>query len=316
MPALTATAPAKIILFGEHAVVYGHPAIAVPINQLRARASITPAPRAASGSVRIQAPAVALDAELHELETTHPIRIILERVAEQLSIGHVPACHVRLTTTIPIAAGMGSGAAASVALIRAWSSFLGQPLPDRQVNELAYEIEKIYHGTPSGIDNTVITYNQPIYYRRGQAIQTFQPGSPITLLIADSGQPARTAETVGQVRQGWQRQPELYEPIFEEIGAIVVAAREQLGKGNLTEIGRLMDANQALLARLGVSSAGLEALILSARQAGALGAKLTGGGGGGNMIALIDPQDRERVSAALTGAGATGVLVADIVPQG
>lgn len=315
MPALTATAPAKIILFGEHAVVYGQPAIAVPVNQLRARASILPAVKAPPGQIHIQAADIGLEAELQELPEDHPLRILLHNVVQVLDIQHIPACRIRMTTTIPIAAGMGSGAAASVALIRAWSSFLGEPLGDDRVNELAYEIEKIYHGTPSGIDNTVITYNRPVYYIRDYPIQVFQPGRTFHLLIADSGLPARTAITVGNVRQAWLAQPQLYEQRFRAIGDVVRSAKEALETGRLTEVGDLMDRNQELLSSLNVSSPDLDRLIQSARQAGALGAKLTGGGGGGNMIALVEPDCRPAVRSALLAAGAVQVIEAQISPS-
>src|SRR5512146_2592486 len=118
MPAITATAPGKIILFGEHAVVYGRPAIAVPVNGVRARVVVSANPRGGPGEVRIQAPDIHLDAQARNLPPEHPIRSAVWSVFSALGISHPPALNLRVTSTIPLAAGLGSGAAVSVAIIR------------------------------------------------------------------------------------------------------------------------------------------------------------------------------------------------------
>lgn len=313
MPAITATAPAKIILFGEHAVVYGRPAIAVPLRQLRARAVVSADPLAPSGSIRIQAPAIGLDTELTELPGDDPLALCVRSVLGILGISRSPACRIRITSTIPIAAGLGSGAATSVVLVRAFSSFLGQPLSDEQVNDLVFDIEKIYHGTPSGIDNMVITFEQPVFYIKNQPIQKFRIARPFSLILADTGIPSKTATTVGAVRSGWQSEPAWYEARFDQIGEIVQQARRALEAGDLDTLGPLMNTNQAVLEELGVSSAALDKLIHVARQAGAAGAKLSGGGGGGNLIALApDEITQQHISQNLLAAGAAGVLVTQI----
>jgi mevalonate kinase len=312
MPAISATAPGKAILFGEHAVVYGQPAIAVPINQVRARTMIIADPLAPTGQVRIQAPAIGLDTYLDDLPPDEPLVQGIQLTLRHLELPRLPGCTIRVTSTIPIAAGLGSGAAVSVSLIRALSAFLGSPLPDDQVNKLAYEIEKVHHGTPSGIDNTVITYNQPIYFQRQQPIEFLTFRKPVHLVIGDSGIASKTSITVGRVRQGWQENPEAYEKMFEEIGEITRQARQALERGDLSLAGRLMDENQRWLIQLGVSSPELENLIAAARNAGASGAKLSGGGGGGNMIALVHPDVSPHVVAALTAAGALQILTSEI----
>ena len=164
MPSFTASAPGKVILFGEHAVVYGQPAIAIPVTQLRARATLTPKISGEPGELRILAPDVGLDSLWEHLTPDNPIRAAVTEVKSALGIDHIPACIIKVTSTVPIASGLGSGAAVSVAVIRALSGFLGNPLPDEQVSALAFEVEKIHHGTPSGIDNTVVTYAQPVYF--------------------------------------------------------------------------------------------------------------------------------------------------------
>jgi mevalonate kinase len=308
MPDFTAAAPGKIILFGEHAVVYGQPAIAVPVRQVSARAIVSPLPGGEPGRLHIQAPAIDLDAPLESLPPGDSLRLAVEAVQAALALSRLPACRLRITSTIPVAAGLGSGAAVSVAILRALSAFLGSPLSDEQVNRLAYEIEKVHHGTPSGIDNTVITYAMPVYFVRGQPIETFRVARPFSLVIADTGVPSPTAVTVGAVRQAWLADPAGCEPVFAAIGQITRQARQAIEAGENDRLGPLMDENHAWLQKLGVSSPELDRLVEAARQAGAAGAKLSGGGGGGNMIALAAEAQAETIAAALESAGATRCL--------
>jgi mevalonate kinase len=312
MPAFTATAPGKIILFGEHAVVYGRPAIAVPVEQARARAVINAEPRQPTGHVRIQAPDIHLDAELAELPCEHPLVKAVSGVMLELKISHLPACTLRVTSSIPVAAGLGSGAAVSVAVIRALAAFLGRPLPPERVSALAYEVEKIHHGTPSGIDNTVITYGMPVYFVRGQAIRTLHPAAPFTIIIGDTGVASPTAIAVGDVRRGWQSEPQRYEAIFDAIGEISRQARAAIEAGTPGLLGPLMDDNHVYLQDLGVSSPELDWLVSAARQAGALGAKLSGGGRGGNMIALAEPDTAQAIAKALLDSGAQRTIVTQV----
>lgn len=312
MPAYSASAPGKIILFGEHAVVYGRPAIAVPVSQVRARVIVEADLRSIAGQIRVQAPEINLDGLIYELPTEHPIRAVVEMVIAELNIQKMPACSIKISSTIPVAAGLGSGAAVSAALIRALAGFLGQPVKDERVCALAYEIEKIYHGTPSGIDNSVVTYAKPIYFCKGQPIQKLHTAMPFTIVIADTGIFSPTAQSVGDVRSAWQREPAVYECYFDRIGALVDAARQRIELGAVSDLGQLMDENHAILQDLGVSSPELESLVSVARQAGAWGAKLSGGGRGGNMISLADPQKVPGISDALYQAGAVNVIVTDV----
>jgi mevalonate kinase len=316
MPAYTSTAPAKIILFGEHAVVYGRPAIAVPVLEVKARVVVKAEPRAASGTILIKAPALALEAPLDELPPEHPLALAVRLVLERLAIPHPPALTLRITSTIPMAAGMGSGAAVSVATVRALSAFLGKALPDVQVCELAYQVEMVHHGTPSGIDNTTITYAQPVYFIKGQPIQTLRVSQPFTLVIGDTGVPSPTRVSVGDVKQSWQADPGRYEALFDAIGSLAGKARQAIQSGNPTALGPWMNENQQLLEEIGVSSVELEKLVGAARSAGALGAKLSGGGRGGNMIALVDSANATEIQKALVAAGAVYTLVTEVRAHG
>lgn len=313
MPAVTATAPGKIILFGEHAVVYGRPAIAVPVNQVRARAVVNPEPAAETGRVTIQAPDIGLSATMDQLPQNHPIRFAVERVASVSGASRLPACSIRVTSSIPFSSGMGSSAAVSVALIRAFSGFLGRPLSDELVSDLAFEVEKIQHGTPSGIDNTVITYAVPVYYKKGSQIERLKINSAITLVIADSGLTSPTAETVADVRRGWEGDPARYEELFDQIGDISRKARDIITSGNPDSLGSLMNQNQTLLKKIGVSSETLDSFVETALASGALGAKLSGGGRGGNIIALVAEDSTTFVADALKKAGAERVFTSRIL---
>ena len=308
MPAFTASAPGKIILFGEHAVVYGQPAIAVPVTQVRAKATVIPNIRGSAGEVRILAPDVGLDALWSQLSSENPIGATLQGVQSTLGIEHIPSCTVKITSTIPVASGLGSGAAVSVAVIRAFAGFLGHPLPDEQVSSIAFDIEKIHHGTPSGIDNTVVAYAQPVFFVKGQPVENFQVGKPFTIVIGDTGIPAPTKESVGDVRKAWQTNPAQYERLFAVAGSIARTARQAIEGGHPERLGPLMKENHALLQTLVVSSPELDQLVEAAQQAGALGAKLSGGGRGGNMIALVESEQANLVAKALQKAGAVHTI--------
>lgn len=311
------SAPGKVILFGEHAVVYNRPALAVPVTQVHADVEILDSPRR---GIWIHAPVIDLHAELNSLPSDHPIgSVILKLLPSPPS--HLPVgegrrgeggIEINISSTIPVASGLGSGAAVSVALIRALSSFLRKPLTNEQINKLVYEIEKLHHGTPSGIDNTVITYNMPVYFIKGQPIETFKAGRPFTIVIGDTGVRAPTKESVGDVRRLWLRNTNHFENIFNEIAQISLIARRSIESGKPELLGELMDHNHALLQQLTVSSSELDKLVTAAREAGALGAKLSGGGRGGNMIALAEQAKAESVARALISAGARQTIITEI----
>lgn len=305
----TASAPGKVILFGEHAVVYRRPALAVPVTQVHAKVDISPARRP---GIHIEAPGIRLRTDLAALPPGHPLRSAVEAVFQTLDIRAIPALDIRISSNIPVAAGLGSGAAVSVALIRALSAHLGAAFSDEQVNGLCYEIEKIHHGTPSGIDNTVITYARPVYFIRGQPLETFTVKSAFTLVIADTGVPALTKESVGAVRVLWEADPARWEQVFDQVAAIVRQARQAMETGDWLALGPLMKANHSLLQTMSVSSLQLDRLVETARAAGAEGAKLSGGGQGGNMLALVRPEKAAAISAALLAAGATHTITTQV----
>jgi mevalonate kinase len=200
----------------------------------------------------------------------------------------------------------------SAALVRAIFIAAARPADPATVSALVYESEQFYHGTPSGIDNDVVAYGAPIWFVKGRPPEPFAPGRPLVVAIADSGVRSPTKETVGDVRRGRQAEPARYEAHFDAIAALARAGRAAIEQGDLIELGALFDRNHALLQELGVSSPPLDALADAARAAGALGAKLSGGGRGGNVIALVEEAARDAVRAALLGAGAQRVIVTTV----
>ena len=306
------SAPGKIILFGEHAVVYGRPALAVPITQVHADVEVSDAD-ANSAGIWIHAPDVNLHAELNTLPSEHPIAAVIHNLFFLARVSPFPKLKINIGSTIPVASGLGSGAAVTVALTRALSAHIHYAMTDEEVSAFAYEIERLHHGTPSGIDNTVVTYAKPVYFVKGQPIETFQVGEPFTIVIADTGIGAPTKESVSDVRRLWEANKAKWENVFDEVADIAFAARHVIREGRIKMLGTLMDKNHAYLQQMTVSSPELDNLVSAARQAGALGAKMSGGGRGGNMIALAEEDTAPRIAEALVSAGATRTIITQVL---
>ncbi|MBV6397366.1 MAG: Galactokinase [Anaerolineales bacterium] len=304
-----ASAPGKIILFGEHAVVYGRPALAVPVTQVHADVEVTDSPRA---GIWVHAPEVNLHAELASLPSDHPLASVLHNFFFAFGISPFPSLNIAISSTIPVASGLGSGAAVTVALVRALSAHFDTSMTDEQVNAFAYEIEKLHHGTPSGIDNTVIAYARPVYFIKDRPIETFSAGRPFTLLIADTGIPAPTKESVGDLRKLWQADQTRWEKVFDQVEVISKQAKEKIERGQIDSLGELMNQNHALLQEMTVSSPELDRLVEAARRSGASGAKMSGGGRGGNMIAIVEQEQAAAVAEALKSAGAKRTIATTV----
>ena len=315
-------APGKVILFGEHAVVYGRPALAVPVTQVQAEAVVE------RGEIGAGLTIVAADLgetiAVRNAPIDNPLAAAARLTLVKFGLSD-PDWRVTVRSTIPIASGMGSGAAVSAAVVRALAVARGQgsgvrgqevaisyqlsAISPEEVSALVYEVERLHHGTPSGIDNTVVVYGQPVYFVRGQPPQTFRIGQPFMLAIADTGIHSPTKVAVGDVRRAWEREGTRFESLFNRIAMVVETARSAIAAGEPERLGPLMDENHALLQEIGVSCPELDALVTAALSAGALGAKLSGAGRGGNMIALVTEATASQVADALRAAGAVNVIV-------
>ena len=311
MPAFSATSPGKIILFGERAVVYGEPAIATPVFSTQAKAIVSARVQGKPGEIRIDAPDISLSTSIDELEINHPLRSAIQLVIGEKDLDQVPSCNILVSSEIRPSSGMGSSAAISVSIIRAFSAFLGIRLDNDQVSDLAYQVEKIHHGTPSGIDNTVISHQKPVYYRKGKPFEFLEIDKEFSILIAYSGKQGNTREAVEGVWDRWQKEQDRYNQIFSRIGEISQSAKSTIETGNPDHLGELMNENHELLQEIGVSSPELDKLVLAAQDAGALGAKLSGGGLGGHIIALVR-SDADLIRGELEKKGAISTLVTEV----
>jgi hydroxymethylglutaryl-CoA reductase len=289
----------KVILLGEHAVVYGRHALAMPVPlAIRARAEL------AREGTQLVIPRWGVEQRLvRGTKDSGSFLQSLELILAKLGLIDRPL-RICVYPSLPRANGLGGSAALAVAVIRALDRCCALHLSDQQVSALAYECERIAHGTPSGIDNTVATYGTPVVFRRGEPplVQRLQLAHPLPVVIGLSGVESLTVRTVARVREAWQRNPALYERVFDEIDALALEGIRALEAWDLPKFGELMNLCQGQLNALQVSSIELEDMIQIARANGALGAKLTGGGGGGAMIALC-PDDPGRVRRAHGQAG-------------
>ena len=264
----TAFAPGKLILMGEHAVVYGHPALAIAVDK-----GMTVTLRERSGPTGLDGPGI------DDVRLTHALSTVL------------PAAGwgVHIDSTLPIGRGMGSSAALAVALARATLAAEGRPATSDAVDELALKVEKVFHGNPSGVDQAVCARGGAIRFQRGPSGPTFEPVAlpDLPIVVIDSGTAGNTAELVAGVAA---RQPSV-DPYLTKMGELLDATWPALLAGDLPTIGQAWHENHWLLRAIGVSTPTLDQIVRLAVEAGALGAKLAGAGGGGVVIALApDPQ--------------------------
>ncbi|MCR9259149.1 MAG: hydroxymethylglutaryl-CoA reductase, degradative [Pseudomonadaceae bacterium] len=287
----------KIILLGEHAVVYGRPAIALPIP-LAVEAMV----RREGQGINIVIPRWGLEQPVHA--NTQGLSGILAKILSDLDLDQENMT-IEVFPHIPRAMGLGGSSALAVAILRAMDAQFELGLDNNRINELAYECEKAAHGTPSGVDNTVATYGTPLRYQKtdeGPVFRDLRLTEPLQLVVGITGRESLTADTVAQVRNAWTQHPDRYNSIFDQIGSLTEAAQVALEQGKTGDLGDLMNVCHGYLNALQLSTPELEELIHIARSNGALGAKLTGGGGGGSMIALC-PDNQDAVARAMQTAG-------------
>jgi mevalonate kinase len=279
----------KVILLGEHVVVYGRPAIAagLPIG-LEVEVSSGAGPAVTSDD-----PLLADDAR--------PRTLLVE--AARLMGLDPEGIVARVRSELPAGRGVGSSAALAVATLRALAAAAGRRLDTAAELDAGRRLETIFHGTPSGIDPAAAALGTCFRFVRGEppSVTPVRAAVPLPLVIAFGRRPRSTGAAVGGLRERWQAAPDRYEALFDDVAAVVRRGEAAAVAGDLRALGRTFDDNQALLERLGVSSDETAALVAAARGAGALGAKLTGGGAGGAVIALA--ADPETLAARLAQDG-------------
>jgi hydroxymethylglutaryl-CoA reductase len=296
----------KIILLGEHAVVHGRHAIGCPVP-LTIRAVVDDGDR----GVELLIPRWGVEYQLAKPpEQRRSFEQAAGAILDKLGLAD-RKLRIEVFPDVPRSMGLGGSAALAVAIVRALDLHFRLGLTDVEVNELAYLSEQTAHGQPSGIDNTLATYGRPLVYRRGSPplVELLNIPKPLSIVVGMTQSEGLTARTVANVAEARQRNPRLYEKIFDDIDSLVLQAVSAIQDDDVGTLGDLMNINQGLLNALQVSTPELERLIDVARDAGAAGAKLTGGGGGGAMIALCNAATTGDVQQAIERQGFRTLLV-------
>jgi mevalonate kinase len=292
----------KVILFGEHFVVHGVPGIVSAIDSTTNAEVEKTGNRIVVKDERKTAKGYSEEKRLQQLES-------IERMLEAMGVDPETPLSIWIGGTLPGFSGLGASAASSVAIARAISEELGMNISDEKINEVAYEAEKAYAGNPSGIDNTAATFGGLMWFQKnmtgkGNTIERISIKEPVEIVIGSTGKVANTKAMVEGVAERKRANPQKYEPLFKRAEALAYAGRKALEANNVKKMGELMNGNHRLLQEIEVSSQELDLLVDMARKQGAFGAKLTGGGGGGCMIAVTPTKElQERVASAIEKAG-------------
>jgi hydroxymethylglutaryl-CoA reductase len=291
-----ATAAGKVILLGEHAAVYGRHALALPIvNAVKVFAGFS------EGPTRVDIPRWGISALAGAGGDGIDAAIAL--IVKKLGVAD-REFSIQVDSELPAGMGLGSSAAIAVGITRALSELNSIHLDNEQINAIAFECEKLAHGAPSGVDNTLSTFAQPMLFRNDGELhmQKLSLASPPPLVIGWGDEVGRTHEQVAGVRARRERAPERYNALFDEIDSLSISGARLLQAQEYDELGLLMNICHGLLNAIEVSTPTLEEMVRIARQSGAVGAKLTGGGGGGSIVALC-PDSIDAVQSALRQAG-------------
>ena len=306
---VSSRAPGKVILSGEQFVVLGAPAVAMAVN-LYSKIDVNP-----SQSGRIE---VTADIPLHLVsdadkrsssaenqELLEPLRLATSATLDHLAMKD-RSVRVDANCHIPIGAGLGSSASTTVATISAVAKSMDTRLDRREIFKLAFIPENYLHGHPSGVDQATCTYGGIIQFRKPSKIKAIRIKRPPMILVCDSGVHRSTKDLVGSVVKRSREQTDRFQRHLDEITGISNAVAKALQSEDDDELGSLMNRNHELLRQIGVSTPRLERLVVAARKAGALGAKLTGAGGGGCIIALCDDKKaRSNIARELRKVGGT-----------
>lgn len=277
---LSAFGPGKVIVLGEHGVVYGYPALAGAISR-GMRAYGEPDER-----TTLELPGGLSPEHQSQLERAF---------ARAATKAKFPPISIRLESELPLSMGLGSSGALAVAVSRLLlEAKAGGRVKDTLVEALAFEMEKEFHGTPSGVDHTTSARGTLVLFKKGKAVEVKAP-RPVKVLIALVGPRKSTKTTVGALRERQKQWPARYRRVFAQIGLLVNEGAAAVRKGDLPALGDVMNMNHGLLSALGLSSPVLEDMVYRLRDLGALGAKLTGAGGDGGAVIGLFPEPEQAV---------------------
>lgn len=293
------SAHGKIILIGEHSVVHHQPAIAIPFTSAKVEVQIDEIPgETFLKSLYYQGSLAKAPHSLHNLiQTLDAVCFYLDKETSQMNI--------QIRSQIPAERGMGSSAAVATALVRALFSYFEKELSEKLLTEFVAISEEIAHGNPSGLDATVVQSEQAVYFVRGQKPEHFDSSLPAYLVVADTGDKGETIHAVADVNTLVADARTNGRELIEKLGRLTIQARKLIEEKKVQSLGKILSEAQEYLSELTVSNEKLDHLIHTAMAHGALGAKLTGGGRGGCMIALVNQVDEaKKMADVLINAGA------------
>lgn len=281
-------AHSKLILIGEHAVVHGQPAIAIPFPLVGVESAIEYVP----GTIKIDSTFYhgPMDSAPESLQG---IVNSIQSSLDYLGLPHRDLL-VQIKSSIPPGKGLGSSASVAIAVVKSLFAYAERPYTQEELLDLANIAETFNHGAPSGIDTLTITSECPVWFEKDHPIYYIQPKDDFHFIVADSGRVGDTKSAVESVANLIKSAPKIIQDKLERIGELTHQAKHALEKAGKHILGHLLDEAQKELEALGVSDAGLNRLIYFARKEGALGAKLTGGGNGGCIIALAQNEMHSR----------------------
>lgn len=298
---VSVSAPGKLMIFGEHAVVYGHPCVVTAVGE-RVTVSVE---KTDDGRVIIEAPKVK--------NTT----FVEEAIRQAKTHWNIPDCGLRVTTdsTFSSQYGFGSSSAVTVAVLDALRRFFEKKENKKELFDLAYKTILAVQGVGSGFDAAAAVWGGTLLYKKGGVLlEALKISGQLPLIVGYTGVKADTATIVREVADKRGKFPEKMDRIFDAIGKLAADAKQKIEEGDWERAGTLMDFNQEYLRDIGVSSDKLEMLISAAKKAGAWGAKLSGAGGGDCMIALASRDKHDAIKKAMTDAGGQVLEVVNCAP--
>ncbi|UQS83559.1 mevalonate kinase [Bombilactobacillus thymidiniphilus] len=278
----TGKAHGKIILIGEHAVVYGQPAITIPLLDIPTKVQVK-----ATSQQKSYINSTYYQGDLENAPNKFKgIVLLIALLSKDLPISK--PVQLDIQSDLPLERGMGSSAATAAAITKAMFAYAHSTLTPQQLIQYTNFAEQITHGTPSGVDAVTVNSKSPIYYIKDKLTENFNMNIHGYLTIIDSGVTGNTGEAVHDLRILKNSQPAVIDPMLEELGQLTFQAQKSISNQQLTTLGNILTRAQNILKMLQVSTPQLDQLIKIANQAGALGTKITGSGRGGCLISLSD----------------------------